>query len=159
MLGIIKGMKKGFSIALLVAVFGLAGLVIFFNYDSIVSQYQSSTIKDLLAEAQAQAKVYYESQNPKGYTASTMLTPSLSCTGDMFSGNFANNLDAITGSTSAWPKGTTLSCQATALQYAISASLPVGDGEDESLSVWCVDSTGRATWIDYPLVPGDTNCN
>lgn len=152
-------MKKGFSVALLILVVGVTGLLVFFNYEDIVKQYQNSTIKDLMAQAQAQAKVYHDSQSPKAYTASTMLTPGLPCTGDMFDGNFVNNLDFTTGNFTVWPKGTTLSCQATELQYAISASLPVGDGEDGGLDVWCVDSTGKSTWIDYPLVQGDTNCN
>jgi len=153
-------MKKFLTpIVILVAVFGVCSLVVWFKYDLIVKEYQSSIVKNLLLEARSQAQVYYMSQNPPRYTASTMLTPNMPCTGDMFSGNFKDNLDSTTGNSSAWPKGTTLSCQATELQYAISASLPIGDGEDEELSVWCIDSKGKSTWIDYPLTQNDTNCN
>lgn len=152
-------MKKGFSTAVLVAVIGVVGVIIFFNYEGVVKQYQNLIVKDLLVDAQGQAKVYHDLQEPQGYTASTMLTPGLPCTGDMFEGNFPNNLESTTGSASVWPKGTTLSCQATSLQYAISALLPLWEGADGDMNVWCVDSAGRAGWIKNHLVQGDTNCN
>jgi hypothetical protein len=151
--------EEGFSIPILVMVIGIVVVVVFFNYQSLIKEYHSSIIKDNLTEARVLAKVYHSKQKPVGYTASTMLNPDIICTGDMFDGKFDNNLDSITGDVSVWPKGTTLSCQATSLQYAISASLPTEEGIDGGQSIWCVDSTGRSMWVDYPLAPGDTNCN
>ncbi len=155
----ISNSKKGFSTAVLVLLIGGVGVFVAFGYDGVVRQYQSSIVKDLLVEARAQAQTYFLSQNPPAYAASTMLTPGMPCTGDMFDGNFSNNLEYITGTKSVWPEGTTLSCQATSLQYAISALLPVGEGEGEDLNVWCIDSTGRSMWVKNHLVQGDTNCN
>jgi hypothetical protein len=152
-------MKNFFSVPVIVLIFGLLAIAIAFSYDDVVKKYQSSIIKDLLVETRAQAQTYFLRQSPQGYTASTMLTPGLPCTGDMFEGNFPNNLESTTGSASVWPNGTTLSCQATSLQYAVSALLPVGEGGGEDLNVWCVDSTGRSMWINNHLVQGDTNCN
>ncbi len=152
-------MKKRFSVPIIVLIVGFLAIVIAFSYDDVVKKYQSSIIMDILVEARAQAQTYFLRQSPQGYTASTMLSPGPQCTGDMFDGNFADNLEYITGTQSVWPKGTTLSCQATSLQYAISALLPVGEGGGEDLNVWCVDSTGRSMWIKNHLVQGDTNCN
>lgn len=156
----LQNIKKIFTpVVILVAVVGVLGLTIAYSHQGLIKEYQSSTIKDLMVEARGQAQTYFLRQNPPSYTASTMLAPSLPCTGDMFDGNFANNLESITGNASAWPKSTTLSCQATAGAFAISASLPVGEGRDKTLEIWCVDSRGKSAWVSEHLLAGDTTCN
>ena len=155
----IENFKKGPAPWLILLAVAMLGLVMFFKLNSASNVYNSLRVKNLMDEARLQARIYFESQTPNSYTASTMLLSAPFCSGDMFYGNFGNNLSVITGSTSVWPKGTTLSCQATALQFAISASLPPGDGPGEVANVWCVDSTGRSMWLKNHLVVGDTNCN
>ncbi|MEK7194165.1 MAG: hypothetical protein AAB660_00555 [Patescibacteria group bacterium] len=155
----IANFQKGPAPWLILLAVAVLGLVMFFKLNSTSNVYNSLRIKNLMDEARSQAQVYFESQTPRAYTASTMLLPAPFCSGDMFYGNFTNNLSSLTGSASAWPRGTTLSCQATALQFAISASLPPGDGPGETANTWCVDSSGKSIWIKNHLVVGDTNCN
>jgi len=88
-----------------------------------------------------------------------MATPGLPCTGAMFTDS-ASGFDKSTGDAQAWPKGTTLSCQATVSAYAVTASFRAANvamvGGDPLY--WCVDSTGSSKGAWSHLASGQVTC-
>src|SRR5688572_23235079 len=107
--------NKGFTLIellVVIAIIGILSSVVLASLNTARGKGTDAKIKAQLASVRAAAEIYYD--NNGGYTASTMASPAAACTGAMFTDS-SSGLLQMTGTATAWPTGTLLSCQATSL--------------------------------------------
>ena len=141
----IKNFKKGFTLIellVVVAIIGILASVVLASLNSARNKGADAAIKANMANARAQAEIFYDS------TASPINTYTNVCTA---SGGISSNLSAAiaAGSTGAI-------CQGDAGAWAMAGNLKNAPG------FWCVDSTGASkgtqgsTTNAYTAVTGTT---
>ena len=143
-------LQKGFTLIellVVIAIIGILAAVVLASLSTARSKGSDTKVKAQLLSVRNAAETYYGISNT--YTASTMASPALPCTGTMFV--HSTTLLAITGTASAWPTGTLLSCQATTGSWAVSSNLPLG-------GYWCVDSIGISKSEGSNLASGVVAC-
>lgn len=138
-------------VVIAVAIF-LVGVVLVLIINNRRVESNLKKVRDNLTNVTVAASSYFVEN--RTYTKSAMFIPSRSCTGQMFT-DVVFGLIGLTGSPEAWPRETTLSCQADITRYAVSASLPKTVGGD---GYWCVDSLGHNGPTRSHQAQGDVTC-
>lgn len=148
------GSGGGFTLIellVVIAIIGILSSVVLASLNTARGKGSDAKIKAQLQAVRSATEIYYD--GGQTYTASTMASPALPCTGAMFVDS-ASGMLQLTGTAASWPTGTLLSCQATASAYAVSSNLP-GAGAG---AFWCVDSSGKSKSVVANLGSGVVVC-
>ena len=149
--------SKGFTLIellVVIAIIGILSSVVLASLTTARSRGVGAAIQSELANSRAQAELYYSTTGGNSYnTGSDVYTTGSDCT----SGQTTNVLGGTNGLgnllTDAAAKGGSLTCGATASQWAVEAAY---NGTN-----YCVDSTGVSSSgsSTYALASGHTSCN
>ena len=157
----IKYKKEGFTLIellVVIAIIGVLASIVISSLNNSRTKANDTKLKSQLSGVRRSAELYYDNQSPNGYTLSTMPAPALPCTGTMFIDANSGMLQYTGTGGNNWPANTLLSCQATAIAYAVSANLQA-PGLPATADHWCVDSAGSSKAIGAQLASGDTLCD
>ena len=148
-------LKRGFTLIellVVIAIIGILASVVLASLNTARDKGNAAKISSQISGTRAAADIYFSS-NGNSYSiadndcaiASTLFT-------DTVSG--MANLSVVT----AYPSGTTITCDASDTAFALKATWA---GQDAVIKYWCVDNTGSkviASTTDM-AIDGDSNCD
>lgn len=142
-----KNLKKGFTLIellVVVAIIGILASVVLASLNTARAKGANAAVKANLANARAQAEIFYDSN-----TAAINTYTGVCTTGPVGGVNgIGANIDA------AEKAGGAKFCYATATTWAASATLKAGD----PTGFWCVDSAGGSRGISLQLSGTPASC-
>ena len=143
--------QAGFTLIellVVIAIIGILSSIVLASLNTSRGKGQDAKVKAQLSGLRSSAEVYYDTNGNYGGVV----------TSDCAAGMFADTDSGVATYTNAtnYPVGATMSCNSTNIAYAVSALLP---GIADTLTSWCVDSTGSSKQIGAPLGDNDTDCD
>lgn len=150
---------KGFTLIellIVITIIGILTTVILQNLSISRSRALDAKVKTQLRNFRSAAEIYYNNQNPVGYTNGGNVP---GCTNPPNNTIFTDTTSA-NGSPELYidpanlPAGVTVVCQAKLTAYAVKATLP----SNLANSYWCVDSKGTSEQVTGPIGGAVTVC-